>query len=94
MCLPKLRSQGVVQANGPSVQRTMKLGEKVTFRLYSGRLVEGVIRLIFDDGAGTRVRVEYADNVATIRADAIVGICGGTRTSTPAPTPALRTRST
>jgi hypothetical protein len=52
----------------------MKVGDRVRFRLYIGREVEGVLRAILKTSAGPKLRMEYgAGNfVATINPDQII----------------------
>jgi hypothetical protein len=51
----------------------MKVGDRITFRLYAGREVEGIIRAILKTTAGTKLRMEYGTGkyVATIDPDQI-----------------------
>jgi hypothetical protein len=49
-----------------------KVGSRVRFRLYMGRYEEGIIRAILNTGSGTKLRVEYGRNFATIKPEAII----------------------
>jgi hypothetical protein len=50
----------------------VKVGQRIRFRLYIGREVDGVIRAILKTTSGVRYRVEYGSNLATISPEAIV----------------------
>jgi hypothetical protein len=52
----------------------MKVGERLRFRLYAGREVEGILRAILKTTAGTKLRIEYGarNYVATIDPEQII----------------------
>jgi hypothetical protein len=49
-----------------------RVGSRIRFRLYMGRYEQGIVRAILNTDAGTKLRVEYSSNLATITPDAIV----------------------
>jgi hypothetical protein len=49
-----------------------KIGSRIRFQLFIGRYEEGIVRAILNTDAGTKLRVEYGSNLATITPDAIV----------------------
>jgi phage baseplate assembly protein W len=57
-----------------AAQRTSspRVADRIRFRLYMDREVDGVIRAILKTPDGVRYRVEYGSNLATITPDAIV----------------------
>jgi hypothetical protein len=52
----------------------MKVGDRLKFRLYSGREVDGILRAILKGASGPKLRMEYGAGtlVATINPDQII----------------------
>jgi hypothetical protein len=48
------------------------VGSRIRFRLYMGLYEEDFVRAILNTDAGTKLRVQYGRNFATIKPEAIV----------------------
>ena len=49
-----------------------RVGSRIRFQLYIARYEEGIVRAILNTDTGTKLRVQYSRNFATITPEAIV----------------------